>query len=192
MRRRPAWVAGWAVVVFLGLFTAASKNRLADALTFPWYHLEARIVPNVAFFVPFFAGVTLAFGVDLVHACCSPFVGRPSRHRGDDRAACQFVGVHGWRADSAYIRTNFTSDTRSIFNQAFVGPTSLAAFRWLDDHATRRDTVAEQPLIDGSLWMYALEHVAPLLGAYDARHGKTGSGAHRSSVPREASGVARP
>ena len=64
MQRRPAWVAGWVGVIMLSLFAGASTNRLADQLTFPWYHLECRILPNVAFFVPFFAGVTLAYGAD--------------------------------------------------------------------------------------------------------------------------------
>jgi hypothetical protein len=166
MRRRPAWVAGWAVVVMLGLFAAASTNRLADRLTFPWYHLENRIVPNVAFFVPFFAATTLAVGV--------AFVTRALRRSWAFLPATvvmialltQFAGLNAFRGDRALVRTSFNSDARSIYNQAFVGHTSLAAFRFLHDHVARSETVANQPLLDGSLWMYAQEHVAPLIGPY--------------------------
>ena len=64
--RRPAWAAGWVGVVMLTLFASASTNRLAHQLTFPWYHQDHRIVLNLAFFIPFFAGVTLAYGAVLI------------------------------------------------------------------------------------------------------------------------------
>ena len=33
-------------------------------------------------------------------------------------------------------------------------------------NAARRDTVANEPVFDGSLWMYPLQQVAPLVGPY--------------------------
>jgi hypothetical protein len=165
--RRPAWVAGWVGVVFLALFASASTNRFADHLTFPWYHLAFRIVPNVAFFVPFFAGVTLAYGAVLI----TRLARRPSAILPATlvmvAVLTQFVGLHGFRADSAYIQASFDPNTRSFTNQAVVAHTSLAAFRWLHDHVARGDTVANEPGVDGSLWMYAQQHVAPLIGYFD-------------------------
>jgi len=166
MRRRPAWVAGWAIVVLLGLFAAASTNRLADRLTFPWYHLQSRIVPNVAFFVPFFAATTLAAGVTLVTRALRRSWAILPATVAMIAFLTLFAGLRGFRGDRAYVRASFNSDTQSIYNQAFVGHTSLAAFRWLHDHVARSETVANQPLLDGSLWMYAQEHVAPLIGPY--------------------------
>ena len=173
MRRRPAWVAGWVGIVLLSLFASASTNRLADKLTFPWYHLEWRILPNVAFFVPFFAGVTLAYGAVLITR-----VSRRSKAILPASLAmiaflAQFVGVHSFRVDSAYIRRSFDPDRQLVSvggqlvaNQALVARTSLAAFQWLHDHAAPGDTVASEPSLDGSLWMYAQQRVAPLIGPY--------------------------
>ena len=168
MRRRPAWVAGWVVVVLLGLFAAASTNRLADGLTFPWYHLENRIVPNVAFFVPFFAAVTLAFGVGVATRAVRRSWASVPATAAMVALLSLFAGIRGFRADSAYVRTSFNSDSRSIFNQAFVGHTSLAAFRWLHDHAARGDTVANEPFSDAKLMDEpALPRSTPHPGAYD-------------------------
>ena len=164
MWRRPAWVAGWVAVALLSLFAAASTNPVADQLTFPWYHLESRIVPNLVFFVPFFAAVTLAYGARLITRMWRrPFVAVPAVATMVVLLAA-FVGLHAVRANSAYVRRNF--DPAVPRNQAVVSDTSLAAFRWLHAHVSRGDTVANEPNTDGSLWMYTLEHVSPLLGPY--------------------------
>ena len=81
-----------------------------------------------------------------------------------------FVGVHGFRANSAYIQASFDPGSHVFFNQALVAHTSLAAFQWLHVHAAPGDTVANEPTIDGSLWMYAEQHVSPLIGVV---YGKT-------------------
>ena len=166
MWRRPAWVAGWVGVVLLTLFASASTNGLAHLLTFPWYHLNHRIVLNVAFFVPFFAGVTLAYGVVLITRVSRRSWAILPATLAMIAVLTQFVGLHGFRADSKYIRASFTPSSSSFFNQALVAESSLAAFQWLHDHAARGDTVANEPFIDGSLWMYAQQHVSPLIGPY--------------------------
>jgi hypothetical protein len=171
MWRRPAWVAGWVGVVLLTLFAAASTNRLADKLTFPWYHIESRIFTNLAFFVPFFAGVTLAYGVVLITRVLRRSWAILPATLAMIAVLTQFAGLHGFRADSAYVRASFDPRSRSFLNQALVAHTSLAAFAWLHAHAARGDTVANEPYLDGSLWMYAQQHVAPLLGPY--RNGDT-------------------
>ena len=165
--RRPAWVAGWVGVVLLALLANASPNRFADPFTFPWYHLDTRIVPNVAFFVPFFAGVTLA--------CAAALVTRLSKRSwamlpgtvATIAVLTFFVGLHAFRADSAYVHTNFDPNSGSLTREAVVTPASLAAFQWLHVHVAPGDTVTNEPNAGGSLWMYAEEHVAPLLGPYD-------------------------
>lgn len=164
--RRPAWAAGWVGVVMLTLFASSSPNRFVHQLTFPWYHQDHRIVVNLAFFIPFFAGVTLAYGTVLVsRAVRRPWVILPASIA-MIAVLAQFVGIHAIRADSAYIRTSFDSRAKARLNQAVVGSSSLAAFRWLHEHAGRGDTVVNQPFVDGSLWMYTLERVSPLTGPY--------------------------
>jgi hypothetical protein len=166
MWRRPAWVAGWVGVVLLTLFASASTNRLADHLTLPWYHADIRIVLNVAFFVPFFAGVTLAYGAVLMTRIAKRSWAILPATLVMVGVLALFVGFHGSRAASAYIKGSFDPDSRSFINQALVGPSSLAAFSWLHVHAAHGDTVANEPHVDGSLWMYAQQRVAPLLGFY--------------------------
>jgi hypothetical protein len=165
--RRPAWVAGWVGVVLLALLANASPNRFADPFTFPWYHLDARIVPNVAFFVPFFASVALASAAALITRLSGrSWVILPATVAMIALLAF-FVGLHGFRADSAYVHTSFDPNSGSFISEAGVAPESLAAFQWLHVHAAPGDTVANEPNAGGSLWMYAEEHVAPLLGPYD-------------------------
>ena len=164
MWRRPAWVAGWVGVVLLTLFASASTNRLAHLLTFPWYHLSDRIVRNEALFVPFFAGVTLAYGVILITRVVRRSWAIFPATVMMIAVLTQFVGLHGFRSDSKYIRASFDPSQSSFFNQAVVADSSLAAFRWLHNHVARGDTIANDPLIDGSLWMYAEQRVSPLIG----------------------------
>ena len=176
--RRPAWVAGWVGVVLLTLFASASTNRLADHLTFPWYHLAVRIVANVAFFVPFFAGVTLAYGVVLITRLARRSWAIVPATLVMVAVLTQFVGLHGFRAASAFVQGSFDPNSRSFKNQAVVDHNSLAAFRWLHVHADRGDTVGNDPSVDGSLWMYAEQRVTPLVGYY--------SGASRGNrLPRD-------
>ncbi len=161
--RRPAWVTGWAGVMMLSLFTGASTHRLADPLTFPWYHLESRILPNVAFFVPFFAGLALAYGAVLMARVSTRSWAMLPATLAMVAVLTVFVGVHAVRANSRYVRASFDPSSHVFFNQALVDHTSLDAFRWLRVHA-RSDTVANEPGVDGSLWMYAEQHVSPLIG----------------------------
>ena len=165
--RRPAWVAGWFGVVLLVLFADASTNPVANQLTTPWYHIASRISPNVAFFVPFFAGVTLAYGVALVVRVVHRSQAVLPATVAMIAVLTQFVGVRGFRAASTYIRANFDPEYPSYVKEAVVAESSLTAFRWLHDHAASGDTVANEPNIGGSLWMYALQDVAPLTGPYD-------------------------
>ncbi len=166
--RRPAWVVGWFSIVLLAILANDAPNRFADPFTLPWYHLDVRIVPNVAFFVPFFAGITLSCGATLITRLPSPRLPLTLPAVVTIIVALGgLTGVESVRANSAYIRSNFTPDTRSISNEAVVGFSSLAGFRWLHDHVAKGDTVANQPNVDGSLWMYAEQHVEPLVGPYD-------------------------
>ena len=167
MWRRPAWVTGWVAVVLLTLWASASTNRLADHLTFPWYHLDFRIVPNLAFFVPFFAGVALAHSAVLIARLARRSIVIVPATVAVVAFLTLFVGLHGFRADSDFIQASFDPNARSFTNQAVVARTSLAAFRWLHVHAAGGDTVANEPNVDGSLWMYAEQRVVPLLGFYD-------------------------
>jgi hypothetical protein len=75
-----------------------------------------------------------------------------------------FAGDHAARADSRYIRASFDPQSHAFFNQALVSEASLEAFRWLHVHAARGDRVANEPEVDGSLWMYTEQHVSPLIG----------------------------
>ena len=171
--RRPAWVAGWVGVMLLALFASASTNRFADHLTFPWYHLSIRIIANVAFFVPYFAGVTLAYGVVLITRLARrPWAFLPATLL-MVAVLTVFAGLHGYRAASAFIQGSFDPNSRSFKNQAVVDHASLAGFRWLHDHAADGDTVANEPYVDGSLWMYAQQRVAPLVGYYSRANGGT-------------------
>lgn len=167
MRRRPAWVVGWFTVVLLTLFADSSTSGLRYQLTFPWYHFASRVAPNVAFFVPFFAGVTLAYGVAVVVRISRRSWAALPATVAMLAVLAQFAGVHGFRAARDYVHTNFDPNSVSLVKEAVVAESSLAAFRFLHDHAARGDTVANEPNVDGSLWMYALQHVSPLTGPYD-------------------------
>jgi hypothetical protein len=178
--------------VLLTLWASASTNRLADQLTFPWYHLDFRIVPNLAFFVPFFAGVALAYSaVRMARFTRRSFVILPATVV-MVAFLTLFVGIHGFRADSDFIQASFDPNSRSFTNQAVVARTSLAAFRWLHVHAARGDTVANEPNVDGSLWMYAEQRVVPLLGFYDpADHHPTPELADRLYLSRHVQRLGR-
>jgi hypothetical protein len=154
MWRRPAWGAG----------VGTSTNRVADKLTTPWYHLAGRVAPNLAFFVPFFAGVTLAYGAVLITRLSRRSWAILPATIAMIAVLTVFAGDHAARADSRYIRASFDPQSHAFFNQALVSEASLEAFRWLHVHAARGDTVANEPEVDGSLWMYTEQHVSPLIG----------------------------
>ena len=167
MWRRPAWVTGWLGVVLLTLFASASTNALAHELTTPWYHLDGRIVVNLAYFVPFFVGVTLASGaVVITRMSRRSWVILPASIA-MVAVLTPFAGLHGFRANSDYVRASF-KPSPSVFNQALIADSTLAAFQWLHDNSAPGDTVANTPQLDGSLWMYAQKNVAPLIGNYYA------------------------
>jgi hypothetical protein len=166
MWRRPAWVTGWLGVVLLTLFASASTNALAHELTTPWYHLDGRIVVNLAYFVPFFVGVTLASGaVVITRMSRRSWVILPASIA-MVAVLTPFAGLHGFRANSDYVRASF-KPSPSVINQALIADSTLAAFQWLHDNSAPGDTVANTPRIDGSLWMYAQKNVAPLIGGYN-------------------------
>ncbi|MDQ1458060.1 MAG: hypothetical protein QOH28_3680 [Actinomycetota bacterium] len=155
--RRPAWVIGYALVLGVTLLVWVSNGSLSNAVGLPWYHSSARLSFNQAFFVPFFAGVALAFLVD--------GVSRLGKANALNRlvvasvlVALVFsttVGYHGYRASTRLLRRSFKVDAR-------VTHESEAAFAWLREHSSRSDVVVNDVNADGSLWMYALEGLHPL------------------------------
>jgi hypothetical protein len=155
--RRPAWVIGYALVLGLTLLVWVSNGSLSKALGLPWYLSAARLCFNEAFFVPFFAGVALAFIADRFSrlgkanalkllAVASVFVAL---------VFSATVGYHGHRASTRLLRRSFKVDAR-------VTHESEAAFAWLREHSSRRDVVVNDVNADGSLWMYALDGLHPL------------------------------
>jgi hypothetical protein len=162
--RGGAWVVGWLTVLAFSLFASTTDNRLIRDLTFPWYSGSVRINWNQAFFVPLFAAVPLAFAV--------PALARLLRRRSAIAPAsivvvavfAVFVGLPAYRTSASYLRSSFAVKPATFGNQARVDGSSEAAFRWLDAHTDRSDTVVNEPSVDGSLWMYTQHGVKPLLG----------------------------
>jgi D-galactosaminyltransferase len=163
LRRRFAWVIGYALVVAVMLFAAVSDSALSKALSLPWYRGPARIGWNRAFFVPFFCGVAIA---------CA--VGAVVRRRGRSRASLVVasltavvivgaaIGYRGYRTSTDMVRDSFSQN-------ALVTGESEAAFAWLDRHARPGDTVVNDVnslgiTTDDSVWMYAQRRLTPLFG----------------------------
>ena len=163
LRRRFAWVLGYALVVGVMLLAAVSDSALSQALSLPWYRGPGRVGWNRGFFIPFFAGVALAFAVTgavrLFKAGRSPLIAASLS------AAVVFgvvIGYRGYQTSSAMLRYSFTNDAR-------VTPDSEAAFAWLHRHAGRDDTIVNDvnrlgTTTDGGLWMYAQSGLRPLFG----------------------------
>ncbi len=74
------------------------------------------------------------------------------------------TGLDSYRAASNFVQASWNPDAETFPNQAYLDSHALAAFDYLHDHVEKGDTVANEPFIDGSLWMYAQRRVAPLLG----------------------------
>jgi Family of unknown function (DUF6541) len=162
--RGSAWVVGWLTVIAFSLFASTTDNRLVRDLTFPWYSGSIRINWNQAFFVSLFAAVPLALAV--------PALARLLRRRSAMAPAslvvvalfAVLVGLPAFRTSASFLRSSFAVKPATFGNQARVDGSSEAAFRWLDVHSDRADTVVNEPNVDGSLWMYTQRGVKPLLG----------------------------
>lgn len=163
LRRRFAWVVGFAVVVSVMMFAAVSDNRLSKALSLPWYRGPVRIGWNRAFFVPFFAGVALAWAVTAVVR-----VGQNSRRSvviatiAAVAVTGASIGYRGYETSSDLLRYSFS-------HNALVTRESEAAFAWLHQHARPRDTILNDVnalglTTDDSVWMYAQRRLRPLFG----------------------------
>jgi hypothetical protein len=160
---RAAWVIGWIMVIALSVFASTTDNRVIRVLTFPWYSGSIRINWNQALFVPLFAAVPLAIAV--------PVLARVLRRRSALVPAAlvvalfiAFVGFHAYRTGWAFLRSAFAVRPATFGNQARVDGSSEAAFEWLAANGKRNDTVVNEPNVDGSLWMYTLQGVKPLMG----------------------------
>jgi hypothetical protein len=161
--RRAAWVVGWIAVGVLCILSISPGHGLRYDLTFPWYHLESRVVPNLAFFVPVFAAVALASGVQAI----TTLLRRPRPTVAAialGAAALVVIGIPIYRSETRYVRDSFDPSAKMIDNEALVGPTALRGFRWLHDHASPQDTVVNEPQLDGSSWMFPEYNVRPLIG----------------------------
>jgi hypothetical protein len=160
--RRPAWCIAWATIVALAIFASISRNRLVHDLTFPWYRESARVTWNQMFFVPFFAGLTLAFAVSIaarvLHAAWVPILATIVALV----VFARWAGLPAYRTERSYVDEHLVA--RSFKTQAPADANADAAFRWLRGHAGPKDTVVSEPVVDGSGWMYAQEGVKPLLG----------------------------
>ncbi len=163
LSRRFAWAAGYALVVAVMLLAAVSDSGLSQALSLPWYRGPARIGWNRAFFVPFFAGVAIAYAVTAViswrkHTRASIVVASIA-------AVAVFgaaVGYRGYDTSSAMLEYSFS-------HNALVTRESRAAFAWLDRHARPGDTILNDVnglgiTTDDSVWMYAERRLVPLFG----------------------------
>ncbi len=160
LRRRPAWVLGYASVVAVTLLAAVSKSAFSRALTLPWYREPQRVDFNQAFFVPFFAAIVLAFAVGGVARLLRSRWWMLPATAGALTVFVTFSGLQADRLTRSLLGFSFENDAR-------VTPASQAAFAWLREHARRDDTVVNDGA-DGALWMYAQQRLNPLLGVVPA------------------------
>ena len=160
--RRPAWCIAWVTIVALAVFASISSNRLVHDLTFPWYRQSARVTWNQMFFVPFFAGLALAFAVSIgarvLRVAWMPILATIVALV----VVARWAGLPAYRAERSYLDDHFVA--RSLRTQAQADANADAGFKWLRGHAGPKDTVVSEPVVDGSGWMYAQEGVKPLLG----------------------------
>jgi Bacterial Ig domain len=163
--RRPAWCIAWATIVALAVFASISRNRLVHDLTFPWYRESARVTWNQMFFVPFFAGLTLAFAVSIgarvLRAAWVPILATIVALV----VFARWAGLPAYRSERSYLDEHFVA--RSLLSQAQADASADAAFKWLRGHAGPKDTVVSEPVVDGSGWMYAQDGVKPLLSGIE-------------------------
>jgi hypothetical protein len=157
LRRRPAWVFAYALVLGATLLVWTSHGAVSRLVGLPWYRSSVRLNFNQAFFVSFFAGVALASTVDsfvrLRKAKSSAALLIASLTALVVFAAA--IGYNGSRTSVRLLRRSFSVDAR-------VTPASLAAFRWLHDRAGDDDVIINDVNADGSLWMYAFQSLRPL------------------------------
>jgi hypothetical protein len=163
IRRQFAWVAGWLTVMALTILASTSDGWLAKQLTFPWYRIPSRILWNQVLFVPFFAAVALAVAVTgvtrlvrarnvLIPATVAALV-----------VFVAFAGFHAYRANESSLHESLTVNS-TLSSQARVDRPVEAGFRWLGRHVRHNETVVNEASVDGSLWMYPLNDVKPLIG----------------------------
>jgi hypothetical protein len=163
IRREFAWVVGWVSVMALTLLASTSDGWLAKQLTFPWYRIPSRILWNQVLFVPFFAAVALAVAVTgvtrlvrarnvLIPATVAAVV-----------AFVAFAGLHAYHANESSLHDSLTVNS-TFSSQARVDGPVEEGFRWLGRHVRHNETVVNEASVDGSLWMYPLDDVKPLIG----------------------------
>jgi hypothetical protein len=163
VRRQFAWVAGWLTVMALTVLASTSDGWLAKQLTFPWYRIPSRILWNQVLFVPFFAAVALAVGVTavtrlvrarnvLIPATVATLV-----------VFVAFSGFHAYRTNESSLHDSLTVNS-TLSSQARVDGPVEEGFRWLGRHVRRNETVVNEASVDGSLWMFPLDDVKPLIG----------------------------
>jgi hypothetical protein len=163
IRRQFAWVVGWLTVMVLTILASTSDGWLAKQLTFPWYRIPSRILWNQVLFVPFFAAVVLAVAVTGVTRLVR---GRNVLIPATVAALVVFVafaGLHAYRANESSLHDSLTVNS-TLSSQARVDGPVEAGFRWLGRHVRNNDTVVNEASVDGSLWMYPLDDVKPLIG----------------------------
>ena len=74
-----------------------------------------------------------------------------------------FSGFHAYRANESSLHDSLTVNS-SLSSQARFDDAVKDGFGWLRDHVRSDETVVNEPNVDGSLWMYPLEGVRPLMG----------------------------
>ena len=163
IRRQVAWVVGWVAVMALTLLASTSDSWLAQQLTFPWYRIPIRILWNDVLFVPFFAGVTLAFAVTLANRLLRARSVLIPATIGALVLFVSFAGFHAYRSNESSLHDSLTVNS-TLSGQARVDRPVEDGFRWLSHHVAPDETVVNEASVDGSLWMYPLEDVKPLIG----------------------------
>ncbi len=163
IRRQVAWVVGWVIVMALAVLASTSDGWLAKQLTFPWYRIPSRILWNQVLFVPFFAGVTMAVAVMAVHRLLRTRKALIVTAIGALVVFIAFAGLHAYRSNESSLHDSLTVNS-TLSSQARVDGPVEDGFRWLRHHVAPDETVVNEASVDGSLWMYPLEDVKPLIG----------------------------
>jgi hypothetical protein len=163
IRRQLAWVVAWVTVMTLVLLASTSDSWLVQQLTFPWYRIPGRILWNQVLFVPFFAGVALTLAVMGVARLVRGSRALITATAGAVAVFVAFSGFHAYRANESSLHDSLTVNS-TFSSQARVDEAVKGGFRWLRDHVRSDETVVNEPSVDGSLWMYPLEDVRPLMG----------------------------
>jgi hypothetical protein len=163
IRRQFAWVVSWVTVMALTILASASDSWVAKQLTFPWYRIPSRILWNQVLFVPFFAAVALALAVTGVTRLVRARNALIPLTVGALVVFVAFAGLHAYRSNESSLHDALTVNS-TLSSQARVDGPVEEAFRWLGRHVGHNETVVNEASVDGSLWMYPLEDVKPLIG----------------------------